>query len=115
MTGFLTGRTAVVTGGGRGIGAATAVALAEVGVTHLALVARSAEQLQLTAEQIRQAGGAATVFAADLMDLSALPKLAAEIASAVGGIDILIKNAALSRRSVLRPRSLQKLSAMRSR
>ena len=94
MTGFLTGRTAVVTGGGRGIGAATAVALSQVGVTHLALVARSREQLQATAEQVRQAGAAATVFAADLLDLAALPKLAADIASAVGGVDILINNAA---------------------
>ncbi|MGO8950351.1 MAG: SDR family NAD(P)-dependent oxidoreductase [Ktedonobacterales bacterium] len=94
MTGFLTGRTAVVTGSGRGIGATTAVALAQAGVTHLALVARSAEQLHVTAEQVRQAGAAATVFAADLLDLSALPQLAADIASAVGGVDILINNAA---------------------
>ena len=94
MTGFLTGRTALVTGGGRGIGAATAVALAEAGVTHVALVARSAEQLQITAEQVRQVGGTVTVFARDLLDLSALPKLATEITSAVGGVDILINNAA---------------------
>jgi len=94
MSGFLTGRTALVTGGGRGIGAATAVALAKAGVRHLALVARSAEQLQATADQVRQAGAAATVFAADLLDLSALPNLAAGIASAVGGVDILINNAA---------------------
>jgi NAD(P)-dependent dehydrogenase (short-subunit alcohol dehydrogenase family) len=94
MTGFLTGRTAVVTGGGRGIGAATAVALADAGVTHLALVARSPEQLQVTAEQVRRTGAAATAFAVDLLDLSALPKLVADITSAVGGVDILINNAA---------------------
>jgi NAD(P)-dependent dehydrogenase (short-subunit alcohol dehydrogenase family) len=70
------------------------MALAEVGVKHLALVARSAEQLQETAEQVRRAGAAATVFAADLLDLAALPQLAADIAAAVGGVDILINNAA---------------------
>ena len=94
MTGFLTGRTAVVTGAGRGIGAATAVALAEVGVPHLALIARSAEQLQVAAEQVRQAGATASVFVADLLDLAALPKLAADVASEVGSVDILINNAA---------------------
>jgi NAD(P)-dependent dehydrogenase (short-subunit alcohol dehydrogenase family) len=94
MTGLLMGRTAVVTGGGRGIGAATAVVLAQAGVTHLALIARSAEQLQVTAEQVRQAGAAATVYVADLLNLSALPQLAGDIASEVGGVDILINNAA---------------------
>ena len=95
MAGFLTGRTAVVTGGGRGIGAATAVALAQAGVTHVALIARSADQLQVTAEQVRQAGAAtAAVFAADLLNLSALPKLAADISSELGAVDILINNAA---------------------
>jgi NAD(P)-dependent dehydrogenase (short-subunit alcohol dehydrogenase family) len=94
MTGLLTGRTAVVTGGGRGIGAATAVALAQAGVTHLALIARSADQLQVTAEQVRQAGAVATVFVADLLNLSALPQLAGDIASEVGGVDTLINNAA---------------------
>ena len=66
MDGFLTGRTAVVTGGGRGIGAATAVALARAGVSHVALVARTEGQLEATAEQVRRAGAAATVFAVDL-------------------------------------------------
>jgi NAD(P)-dependent dehydrogenase (short-subunit alcohol dehydrogenase family) len=94
MTGFLTGRTAVVTGGGRGIGAATAVALAQAGVTHVALVARSLDQLQAAAEQVRQAGAEATVFVADLLDLSTLPARAADVASAVGSVDILINNAA---------------------
>jgi NAD(P)-dependent dehydrogenase (short-subunit alcohol dehydrogenase family) len=70
------------------------VTLAQAGVSHLALIARSPEQLQATADQVHQAGAAATVFAADLLDLSALPKLMADIASAVGSVDILINNAA---------------------
>lgn len=94
MTGYLAGRRAVVTGGGRGIGAARAVALAQAGVSHLALIARSQDELRATAKQAQQAGAAVTVFAADLLDLSALPTLAAELTTAVGAVDILINNAA---------------------
>lgn len=94
MDGFLMGHTAVVTGGGRGIGAATAVALARAGVSHVGLVARTEGQLEATAEQVRQAGAAATVYAVDLLDLPALAKLAVELATSVGVVDILINNAA---------------------
>ena len=73
MTGFLMGHATIVTGGRPSIGAATAVALAEVGVTHLALVARSAEQLQVTAEPVRQAGAAATVSRRSIRPLRRCP------------------------------------------
>lgn len=94
MTAFLSGHTAAITGGGRGIGAATAVALAQAGVSRVALIARSEDQMQAAAEQVRRTGAAAEIFPVDLLDLAALPNLAAELNTRLGAVDILINNAA---------------------
>ena len=67
MTAPFDGRVALVTGAGRGIGRATALQLANGGA-RLALVARSVDQLEETAETVRAGGGLAVVLAADLAE-----------------------------------------------
>jgi NAD(P)-dependent dehydrogenase (short-subunit alcohol dehydrogenase family) len=90
----LAGKTALVTGAGRGIGRAIASGLAAAGA-RLVLVARSADQLAETAKELT-AGGAAEplIIPADLGDDGQL-SAAVAAAQAGGGVDILINNAAV--------------------
>ena len=71
----VTDHVAIVTGAGRGLGAATAVALAEAGADVL-ISARTAEQLDEVAAKIEAAGRRAVVVPADLSDLDAVAGLA---------------------------------------
>ncbi len=84
-------QVAIVTGAGRGIGAATAVALAEAGADVL-LSSRTVEQLEEVAAQVEAAGRKAVVVAADLSDLDAVAGLAAAAAEAFGRIDVVVNN-----------------------
>jgi 3-oxoacyl-[acyl-carrier protein] reductase len=88
----LTGQVALITGGGRGIGAETAKRLAQLGAT-VVLVSRTRAQLEATAAQIRDAGGKAFWFAADVADEGALREAVQGALSIKGGIDILVNNA----------------------
>jgi 3-oxoacyl-[acyl-carrier protein] reductase len=88
----LTGQVALITGGGRGIGAETAKRLAQLGAT-VVLVSRTRAQLEATAAQIRDAGGKAFWFAADVSDEGALREAVQGALSIKGGIDILVNNA----------------------
>ena len=88
----LTGQVALITGGGRGIGAETAKLLAQHGAT-VVLVARTRAQLEATAAQIRDAGGKAFWFAANVADEGALREAVQGALSINGGIDILVNNA----------------------
>jgi 7-alpha-hydroxysteroid dehydrogenase len=87
----LTDRVAVVTGAGRGIGAATAVALAEVGA-DVVIAARTERQLVEVAEQVAKAGRRAHVVAADLSDLDAVAALADTARQAFGRLDVVVNN-----------------------
>jgi 7-alpha-hydroxysteroid dehydrogenase len=87
----LTDRAAVVTGAGRGIGAATAVALAEAGADVL-VAARTEEQLAAVAERIEAAGRRAVVVPADLSDLDAAAGLADAATDAFGRLDVVVNN-----------------------
>ncbi|MGI5163436.1 SDR family oxidoreductase [Spirillospora sp. CA-253888] len=84
-------RVAVVTGAGRGIGAATAVALAQAGA-DVVLSARTEEQLRKVAAEVEAAGRRALVVPADLSDPGAAAGLAERAAEAFGRLDIVVNN-----------------------
>ena len=86
------GKVAIVTGGGRGIGAACALALAEAGA-DIVLTARTQEQLDEVADQVRALGRRAVVQAADANDTDALAGLVGLATEELGGVDILVNNA----------------------
>jgi NAD(P)-dependent dehydrogenase (short-subunit alcohol dehydrogenase family) len=88
------GKLALVTGASRGIGAATAEALADAGA-HVILTARTAQALEQVEERIHDAGGTATIAPMDLTDAENIQKLAQAVAERWGSLDILILNAAM--------------------
>ena len=89
---LLTDRVALVTGGGRGIGAATALAFADAGA-DVALAARTVEQLEAVAAAVRSRGRRAVVVAVDVNDLSLLPGLVRDTVDGLGRLDLLVNNA----------------------
>lgn len=90
----LNDRIALVTGASRGIGAATAEALAAQGA-HVILVARTPGGLEEVEERIHNAGGTATIAPLDLVDGESIDRLAHAIADRWKALDILILNAAM--------------------
>jgi NAD(P)-dependent dehydrogenase (short-subunit alcohol dehydrogenase family) len=93
---------ALITGAGRGLGAALAHALAGRGV-RVALLARSAAEVEAVAAAIRAAGGQAHALVADVADKHAVHRLAGTAAELVGPIDLLVNNASELGPTPLRP------------
>lgn len=89
----LADRIALITGAGRGIGAATAKALAARGA-HVVLTARSADELEQVEEDIFTAGSSATIAPLDLTETGSIARLAGAVAERWGKLDSLILNAA---------------------
>ncbi len=87
------GRIALVTGASRGIGAATAVALAEAGA-HVVLTARDVKSLESIEDSIHAAGGNSTIAPLDLAEPDGIARLASAIAQRWDRLDILVINAA---------------------
>lgn len=87
----VTGKVAVVTGAGRGIGAASAVALAQAGA-DVVISARTEEQLQKVAAEVEAVGRRALMVPADLQDLDAVAGLAAAAVEEFGRLDIVVNN-----------------------
>jgi 7-alpha-hydroxysteroid dehydrogenase len=87
----LTDRVAIVTGAGRGIGAATAVALAEAGA-DVVIAARTEENLRTVADQVTAAGRKAHVVPADLSDPAVAATLAEAAVETFGRLDIVVNN-----------------------
>ncbi|HWI85542.1 MAG TPA: SDR family NAD(P)-dependent oxidoreductase [Sphingomonas sp.] len=85
---------ALVTGASRGIGAATALALAERGA-HVILVARTVGGLEQTEEAIHAAGGTATIAPLDLADGDSIGRLSSAVGERWGRLDMLVLNAAI--------------------
>src|SRR3990170_8905863 len=90
----LAGKLALVRGASRGIGAATAEALAAEGA-HVILVARTASALEAVDDRIHEAGGNATIAPLDLTDAESIGKLAAAVAERWEALDLLVLNAAM--------------------
>ena len=88
------GKLALVTGASRGIGAATAEALARDGA-HVVLVARTGSALETVEERIHEAGGSATIAPLDLTDGASIGKLAVAVAERWDALDLLVLNAAM--------------------
>jgi len=90
----LDGKLALVTGASRGIGAATAEALAAAGA-HVILVARTPSALEEVEDRIHQAGGTATIAPLDLTEGESIGKLAVAVAERWGKLEVLVLNAAM--------------------
>lgn len=89
----LAGQTALVTGASRGIGAATALALAEAGA-HVILVARKVKALEEVEDRIHAAGGTSTIAPLDLTEPDSVTRLASAIGGRWQSLDILCLAAA---------------------
>ena len=89
----LAGQTALVTGASRGIGAATAQALAAAGA-HVILVARKVKALEAVEDAIHAAGGTSTIAPVDLTEPDAVTRLASAIAGRWQSLDIMVLAAA---------------------
>lgn len=94
MTKAFAGKIALVTGASRGIGAATAMALAAQGA-HVILTARTAKDLEAVEDAIFSEGGNATIAPLDLTDGDSISRLAVAVTQRWGKLDILVLNAAM--------------------
>jgi len=91
----LSGRVALVTGSGRNIGRAIALALANAGAAVVVNARSSMAEAEAVAEEIRRAGGRAAVTLADVSDPKAVEALIDAAVGAFGRIDVLVNNAAV--------------------
>src|ERR1700753_604911 len=99
MAGILDGRVALVTGGGSGIGRATAEAMAREGA-RVAVSDLSKDGVEATVALINAAGGQSIAIAGDVTDEAAVANMVARTVSAFGRIDCAFNNAGVSGRSV---------------
>jgi NAD(P)-dependent dehydrogenase (short-subunit alcohol dehydrogenase family) len=96
----LDGKRVLLTGASSGIGEAAAEQFAQRGAT-VVIVARRKDLLDALADRITTAGGTAMAIPCDLSDMDAIDALVAEVEKRIGGVDILINNAARSIRRAL--------------
>ncbi len=93
--GKLDGKTALVTGGGRGIGRAIALALAAEGC-DVAVVSRTQGEIESVAREIEEIGARGMAIAADISDIGEVEKMVGKTREAFGRIDILVNNAGIA-------------------
>jgi NAD(P)-dependent dehydrogenase (short-subunit alcohol dehydrogenase family) len=91
----LAGKVAIVTGAGRGIGRAIALGFVEAGAT-VVLAARSADQLETVAAEVKAGGGRALVVPTDVARADAVERLVTRCTEECGGLDALVNNAGVS-------------------
>ena len=91
----LSGKNALITGAGKGIGKALAIALAKEGV-NVALLARTASDLQAVADEVENEGVKAIIAVADVSDIKSVNTAVESAEASLGSIDILINNAGIA-------------------
>lgn len=91
----LKGKKALITGGGKGIGRALAIALAKEGV-DIALMGRTAGSLEAVAKEVQASGVKVAYAVADVSDMAAVDAAVATLTKELGAIDILINNAGIA-------------------
>jgi|SRR5882672_2988471 len=90
----LAGQVAVITGAGRGIGAAIAISLSTLGA-HVVLCGRTRSALEATSSAIQQQDGQSTVLECDVADLDSVESVAKRVEQIFGRLDILVNNAGI--------------------
>jgi len=89
----LSGKTAIITGAGRGLGRACALAIADEGA-HVTILSRTAAELAVTDEMVNDIGGKSLPLEMDISKPEAIKEAVEETVSVFGGVDILVNNAA---------------------
>jgi 3-oxoacyl-[acyl-carrier protein] reductase len=108
----LNGKRALVTGGSRGIGAAIAIALADKGADVAITFERSAERAGEVIAAIQQKGRKGVAIQADSADPAAIQRSVNEVADALGGLDILVNNAAIARYNSIADFTVEDIDAL---
>ena len=90
----MTGKVAIITGSGRGLGKAIAVGVAEYGATVVAC-SRTLAEAEATAKEIVAAGGSALALRVDTADRASCERLVADTVAAFGRLDVLVNNAGI--------------------
>lgn len=93
---IISGKTALITGAGRGIGRATAIAFAKEGI-NVGLVGRTLENLQNVAEELKEFDVKVAIATADVANLESITAAVESIRAELGAIDILVNNAGISK------------------
>ncbi|WP_214229489.1 3-ketoacyl-ACP reductase [Pedobacter sp. B4-66] len=91
----LKGKNAIITGAGKGLGKAMAIALAQEGV-NIGLMARTTTDLQILAEELKQYGVKTAIATVDVSDIENVNAAVSQVKSELGVIDILINNAGIA-------------------
>ncbi|WP_449536436.1 3-ketoacyl-ACP reductase [Ferdinandcohnia sp. Marseille-Q9671] len=92
----IAGKVAVITGAGRGIGRATAIALAKEGI-HVGLIGRTSKNVEKVAEELKQYNVKVATAAANVADIDSITTAVESIRAELGPIDILVNNAGISK------------------
>src|SRR6478736_4276482 len=109
----LSGKTALVTGASRGMGRASALALARMGAQVLVHYSSGVKEAEAVVAEIRKAGGRADAIAADLSAPDGAHKLAKQVRAVVGDrLDILIANAGISKAATIEETSIVLVSSL---
>jgi NAD(P)-dependent dehydrogenase (short-subunit alcohol dehydrogenase family) len=108
----LSGKCALVTGGSRGIGAAIAIALAEKGADIAITFERSADRAAAVVRSIEEKGRKAVAIQADSAEPEAIKRSVEEAVGVLGGLDILVNNAAIGRAGSVADISLEDIQAL---
>lgn len=98
---MLNGKTALVTGGSRGIGRAIALKLASQGADIAVIYAAGAEKAQQVCDEITAMGCHAAAFQCDVADFAQVKQTVAAVKAEFGGVDILVNNAGITRDGLL--------------